>query len=321
MNVIIAHNSVILRNILSDILTEAGNSVIEKTASGKRIVELTDDNNIDIVILGENLSEYSEEEVVDKLGRSVPILIVGGKKELLALGAVDIIAKPSMDEVSDLKYIDVFLNIVKKCANSSVVNRVIKSHNTIKHIVIGASTGGPNALRDLLSGLPADFPVPISIVQHLEEGHEESLASWLDRSCKLSVRVAINGDIPKAGDVILGIQGKHLTVKDGVYYLTDEERVNFQKPAIDLQFSSASKYYRGNLLGVLLTGMGVDGAKGCLDIIKNGGETVVQDKGSSTVYGMPKAAAELGAASVILPLSDIAMYLISAVKESSNDIS
>ncbi|OQY36977.1 MAG: hypothetical protein B6229_09080 [Spirochaetaceae bacterium 4572_7] len=89
----------------------------------------------------------------------------------------------------------------------------------------------PNALRDLLSGLPADFPVPISIVQHLEEGHEESLASWLDRSCRLSVRVAINGDIPKAGDVILGIQGKHLTVKDGVYYFTDEERVNFQKPA------------------------------------------------------------------------------------------
>lgn len=315
MKTVIANNSVILRNIISDMLTEAGHDIVECISSGKRVVELAENHEVDLILLGENLSEINESEVVKSIGNLVPILVVGSNKELLKLGAVDIIDKPQMDQVHDKEYILHFISVINKCTTGKLLKR--KSSNSskkISHIVIGSSTGGPNALRDVLGGLPADFPVPISIVQHLEKGHEEGLANWLNDSCKLNVRVAVDNDRPKPGEVIMGVQGTHLTVSGGLYHFTDEERVNFQKPAIDLQFTSAAKYYKGQLLGVLLTGMGADGANGCLDILNSGGETVVQDEHSSTVYGMPKAAAELGAATVILPLKDIADYIISAVK-------
>ena len=121
------------------------------------------------------------------------------------------------------------------------------------------------------------------------------------------------------GEVILGIQNKHLTVESGRFHLSDGEKINFQKPAIDLQFSTAAKYFGDNLIGVLLTGMGSDGAKGCLEIINNGGFTIVQDEETSAVYGMPKAAVELGAASIVLPLDKIAGYILSTVKVNEND--
>lgn len=332
MNVVIASNSVILRNMLSDLITEAGDKVLGMSANGKAIVEMVISHDIDLLILGENLSGYSENEVITILieKKPLPILVMGASHldHLLELGATQRVEKPDLDKLYNQDYKEKLLHLFKdltlvnnkigrmrtelreKYENQKIA---VKSSQKIKHVAIGSSTGGPKALRKILSSLPADFPASISIVQHFEEGHELGLVEWLDEVTPLKVRLAHDSDKLKNGEVIVAPQGKHLTVKNGVFYLTDEKKVNFQKPAIDLQFKTAAQYFKNGLVAVLLTGMGRDGAKGCVDVIENGGFTIVQDEASSVVYGMPKMATELGGASVIKGIKEIADFLIQYV--------
>ncbi|MBN2618805.1 MAG: hypothetical protein JXR64_10900 [Spirochaetales bacterium] len=320
MNIIIGNNSVILRNMLSEILTEAGNDIICLTSDGEEIIRIAKTCDTDLVILGENLSHASEKDIILSLQKDthIPIVVMGGSETLGEAVPDKIIPKPQMDKLSDKNYhnelIKELVSTAEKHEKTRKVHQKI-SKSKIEHIVIGSSTGGPNALKKVLDELPEDFSIPISIVQHMEEGHEEGLATWLNKSCKLKVRMARDKDTPLPGEIIMGEQGKHLSVRNKVFYYTDEDKVEFQKPAVDVLFTTAAKSYKENLLGVLLTGMGRDGAKGCVEILKHGGKTIVQDEATSTVFGMPKAAIELGAASVILPLDKIAEYLISVTQK------
>ncbi|TYO95533.1 protein-glutamate methylesterase/protein-glutamine glutaminase [Desulfallas thermosapovorans] len=180
-------------------------------------------------------------------------------------------------------------------------------------VVIGSSTGGPAALQTLLPALPGDLPCGIVVVQHIPKGFSGPMAEHLDRKCKLAVKHAQQGDRVAPGLVLVAPAGYDLTFRKIAGRLT----VHLDKgdkpvppggfrPSVDGVMSSAAQVAGGRTLGVLLTGMGRDGARGMLAIKQQGGYTIAQDESTSVVYGMPKAAADLGAAEKILPLQNIA---------------
>jgi len=183
-------------------------------------------------------------------------------------------------------------------------------------IAIGASAGGPAALATLLSGLPKAFPAALVIVQHVDERFAVGMADWLNRDSPLPVRVAQEGDRLIPGTVLLAGTNDHLTLKaeDRIGY-APEPRDYAYRPSIDVFFDSVNAHWSGEAVGVLLTGMGRDGAKGLKALRSQGHYTIAQNQATSAVYGMPKAAAALGAAIDILPIERIAPRLIDMFRD------
>jgi chemotaxis response regulator CheB len=181
-------------------------------------------------------------------------------------------------------------------------------------VAIGASAGGPGALATLLGGLPRDFPAAIVIVQHVDERFARSMADWLAQQCKLAVRVAVENDRPTAGTALLAATNDHLRLKSAnrLGYTADPQEAIY-RPSIDVFLNSVCEHWPGEAIGVLLTGMGRDGAQGLKSLRNKGHYTIAQDSLTSAVYGMPKAAASLGAAVDVLPLDRIAPRLLDAV--------
>lgn len=178
-------------------------------------------------------------------------------------------------------------------------------------VAIGASAGGPAALTAVLSGLPKDFPAAVVIVQHVDARFAEGMADWLSRNSAVPVRVAKEGDRPAAGTVLLAGTNDHLRFisAERIGYSAEPRDLAY-RPSVDVFFASVGVHWTGEAVGVLLTGMGRDGAKGLKTLRDKGHYTIAQDQASSTVYGMPKAAASLGAAVDILPLARIAPRLV-----------
>ena len=173
-------------------------------------------------------------------------------------------------------------------------------------VVIGASAGGPAALAKLLSQLPADFSAPIVIVQHVDSQFSQGLADWLDYQTPLQVRLAQEGDRPAAGSVLLAANDNHLVFDNPTRLsYTRHPLESSYRPSVDVFFKSVANNWRNNVIGIILTGMGKDGAEGLRALHEKGHHTIAQDRASSAVYGMPKAAAELQAANEILPLEQI----------------
>ncbi|WP_282036077.1 protein-glutamate methylesterase/protein-glutamine glutaminase [Saccharicrinis aurantiacus] len=212
--------------------------------------------------------------------------------------------KPKPIEVSPRYSADVILE------KGSAANRITKTEDVI---VLGASTGGTEAIRTLLKSLPPKMP-GIAIVQHMPEGFTKSFANSLNNICELEVKEAENGDKLYQGRVLIAPGNHHMLLKRvGKEYFVevkDGPLVNRHRPSVDVLFRSASRYAGKNCTGILLTGMGNDGAKGLLELKDSGGETIAQDEQSSIVYGMPKEAAKLGAANHIKALKDIAPFLL-----------
>ncbi|HWX20900.1 MAG TPA: chemotaxis response regulator protein-glutamate methylesterase [Candidatus Binatia bacterium] len=173
-------------------------------------------------------------------------------------------------------------------------------------VAIGASAGGPGALAKVLGSLPPDFPAPIVVVQHVDPQFAQGLATWLDYQTPLQVRLAQEGDQPKPGTVLLAGREEHLVMANPKWLTYTPQPVDSPyRPSIDVFFKSVHRFWTGDIIGVLLTGMGRDGAEGLRVLHQHDHLTIAQDQGSSAVYGMPKAAAELRAASAILPLNKI----------------
>lgn len=177
-------------------------------------------------------------------------------------------------------------------------------------IAIGASAGGPAAVATLLSGLPRDFPAAIILVQHLDAQFVPGFASWLEQQSGMPARPALAGDRPVPGSVLIAASGDHLVLRsaDELAYQA-EPRDYAYRPSVDTFFESVARHWRGSAVGVLLTGMGRDGARGLKLLHDKHYLTIAQDQATSAVYGMPKAAAAIGAASEILPLTAIAPRL------------
>lgn len=180
-------------------------------------------------------------------------------------------------------------------------------------LVIGASAGGPAALAQVLAGIPADFRAGIVLVQHVDASFAGGMADWLNDQVALPVRLARAGEAPAPGRILLAGTGDHLRLAaDGTLRYDEDPRESLYRPSIDVFFHSVAQHWRGRAAGVLLTGMGQDGARGLLALRERGCLTIAQDQATSAVYGMPKAAAAMQAAVEICPLDQIAPRLIQA---------
>jgi two-component system, chemotaxis family, protein-glutamate methylesterase/glutaminase len=176
--------------------------------------------------------------------------------------------------------------------------------------VIGASTGGPAAIQAVLEQLPAGFPMPVAIVQHMPPGFTQPFAARLNGLCRLSVAEAVDGQRLEPGAVVVAPAGRHLRLGPSlVVTLSADAAGSRHVPSVDVLFRSADRARPGRVLGVLLTGMGDDGAEGLGLLRSHGGVTIAESEGSCTVYGMPRAAVERGAAQFVLPVREIAAVL------------
>jgi len=185
-------------------------------------------------------------------------------------------------------------------------------------VAVGASAGGPAALAKLLGQLPPGFPAALVIVQHVDAQFVQGLADWLAAQSRLPVRIARDGDQPQPGSVLLAGREEHLVfVSASRLAYTQHPADCSYRPCIDVFFRSAERHWRGDIIAVLLTGMGRDGAEGLLTLRRSGHHTIAQDGASSAVFGMPKAAAELEAASEVLSLDRIGPRLTRLLAQSS----
>ncbi len=183
-------------------------------------------------------------------------------------------------------------------------------------VAIAASTGGPPALAAVLSALPASFPAPILLVQHMGGPFMEGFAHWLDDQTQLTVRIAKDGETPRAGVVYVAPGDRHLILgPGGVMRTTQDAPLASQRPAATLLFQSLARVAGPKAIGVLLTGMGEDGARGLLEMKEAGACTIAEDESTAVVYGMPAAAARLGAARPRLPLDAIGPRVLQLVGE------
>ncbi len=177
--------------------------------------------------------------------------------------------------------------------------------NQFDIVAIGASAGGLKALSEVLSGLPAELPVPILIVQHLDPRHKSLMAEILQRHCKMKVKEAVHDETIQKSIIYIAPPNKHMLVSDGKIALTSSAFVHFTRPSIDLLFESVAADFGDRAIGVILTGTGRDGSMGIKAIKERGGTTIAQDEATSEHFGMPQAAISTGAIDFILPLQDI----------------
>lgn len=175
---------------------------------------------------------------------------------------------------------------------------------------IAASTGGPNALLEILNGLGPRFPLPILLVQHMSAPFLEGFASWLSSMCPFQAAIARDGECPAGGRIHLAPEDRHLRLDAGLLRLGRSEPVCAQRPSATVLFQSMARFDASRSLGVVLTGMGEDGAEGLLELRRAGGYTITEDESTAVVYGMPAAAARLGAACESLPLPEIAPRIL-----------
>lgn len=203
----------------------------------------------------------------------------------------------------------------KYSADAVIPKRAVSSmiKTTEKVVAVGASTGGTEALKDFLIAMPVDTP-GIVIVQHMPENFTRSFANRLNELCKISVKEAVNGDSVLRGQALIAPGNKHMLLKrSGARYyveVKDGPLVNRHRPSVDVLFRSTARYAGGNAIGVIMTGMGDDGAKGMLEMKEAGAFNIAQDEASCVVFGMPKEAIKLNAQNVILPLNQISQKVL-----------
>jgi two-component system, chemotaxis family, protein-glutamate methylesterase/glutaminase len=238
--------------------------------------------------------------------------------DLLEAGAVDVLPKPK-GALSDKAASGALADRIRLVSGVTVMRRrpSIQATTSPKGITrkvgcvaIGASTGGPPALLRLLRDLPADFQSPILVVQHISAGFVEGFTRWLDAQCKLTVRGMIAGERPEPGVVYFPPEDRHMTLSQSRRLESSSlEPWMGHRPAVNVTFHSVARVYGEGALGVLMTGMGEDGAEGLLAIKQASGKTLAQDEASSVVFGMARKAHEIGAVSETTSLDDIVARL------------
>jgi two-component system chemotaxis response regulator CheB len=224
------------------------------------------------------------------------------------------VRKRELNAVDSNQYIQPKLS-ADAVLEKSAVRSLVRTTESV--LAVGASTGGTEALKVLLMGFPADCP-GIVIVQHMPEQFTKQFAKRLDDLCRITVKEAENGDKVLRGQALLAPGGKHMMLKrsGAVYYVevVDGPLVNRHRPSVDVLFRSAARFAGKNAAGIILTGMGDDGAKGMLEMKEAGAYTIAQDEETSVVFGMPKEAIRLNGVEKVLPLKEISKQILQKIK-------
>lgn len=335
IKVLIVDDSAVVRKVLSEELSlfpdiEVVGTAVDPYAGRDKIVQLKPD----VLILDVEMPRMDGLTFLGILMKyyPIPVIIVsslgesGGEVAMKALeqGAVEVMAKPGLSySVKDMsiqlaeKIRGVSRMTPRSPRTEKPLSMVSKAgamlRTTNKIIAIGASTGGTEAIKDILIRLPQDMP-PMMITQHMPQYFTKSFADRLDSLCQLNVKEAEDGESLAPGKVLIAPGNYHMTLnRSGAHYyaeIKDGPMVFHQRPSVENLFESVARYAGSNAVGILLTGMGKDGAKGLLAMKQAGAFTIAQDERTSVVYGMPREAALLGAAKEILPLDEIAERLL-----------
>ena len=333
--VLIVDDSALMRELLTEILSSDPDIEVVGAAADPFVArEMIKTRQPNVLTLDVEMPRMDGLTFLEKLMRAypLPVVMISSLTEkgcdttlrALSLGAVDYVAKPKLDLRSGtLDLTGEIIEKVKAAAGARLIPRapvngaqapapqaavpILLGSNKI--VAIGASTGGTEALRDLLEALPADFPA-IVIVQHMPEKFTAQFAKRLDSLCKIGVKEAADGDRLIVGHALIAPGNHHMElVRNGAGYcvkITQTEPVNRHRPSVDVLFDSCATQAGANAIGVILTGMGADGARGLLAMRKAGSFTVAQDESTCVVFGMPKEAIACGGAQEIHPLPKIA---------------
>ncbi|WP_299412328.1 chemotaxis-specific protein-glutamate methyltransferase CheB [Acaryochloris sp. IP29b_bin.148] len=335
ITVFIVESAAIARKTLTDVLSaDPTISVIGTASNGVIALEHIPQLQPDVVCTNLQMPEMNGQELIRQLlaVSPRPVLVVSQTvqptetqtiNQVLQAGAVDVLSPPKTEQWSAGER-RALLEKIKVLAGVKVLTRPLEpsvpgvspppSNQHCSHLqalAIGASTGGPRAIHQILSRLPSDFPLPIFCTQHISAGFLPGLISWQDAMCSLHVKAAVAGEVPVPGTVYFAPDHYHLTLDArGRCYYSTAPAVQRHCPSITVMFDSLAQYYGAGVLGVLLTGMGQDGSAGLQRIAEAGGLTIAQDETSSVVFGMPKVAIDLGAAAQVLPVDHIAPYIL-----------
>jgi len=340
ISVLVVDDSALVRQMLTHLLDndpeiKVVGSAADPYVARDKIKQL----NPDVVTLDVEMPRMDGLEFLEKIMtlRPMPVVMVSSLTQqgadatirALELGAVDFVAKPTADLAVGLEeQAAELVSKVKAAARATVRPRTarpaattpVKAHgylSTEKIFAIGASTGGVEALREVLAELPPDSPATL-VTQHMPGGFTTSFANRLDGICAVSVREAADGDRALPGHVYIAPGEKHLELaRSGANYicrLTDGPPVSGHKPSVDVLFRSVADKAAKNAVGIILTGMGRDGAAGMLELRQAGARTIGQDEKSCTVYGMPRAAMEAGAVEAQYPISHVAREMLKLVR-------
>jgi two-component system chemotaxis response regulator CheB len=346
--VLIVDDSLTVRETVAARLEEAGFEVVGMARDGREGIAMTQLLRPDVVIMDVVMPQVDGLEATRRIMCDFPTPVVilssyadahdGFKTcDALGAGALEVCDKPTpASGEEETQWKDILVTVAAAAeVTTTRLRRVItgsreaaavqeeapeeRRRTTREAIVLGASTGGPAAIRAILRALPESFPLPIIVAMHCNRRLSLSMAGWLDRECPLNSREIIDGTpVPTEGGIHLVPPGRNMRILDGVFVLEDPGETKACVPFIDQMFSSAAEHFGDALIGVLLTGMGTDGALGLKEILRRGGCTIVQDQETSVVFGMPAAAIELEAAQHVMPLPKIAPLLMRLVTASRN---
>lgn len=335
IKVLIVDDSPVFRALLSQLIDADPELEVVATAEDPfEARELIKQHNPDVLTLDIEMPKMNGVQFLKNLMRLRPMPVVmistltqhGADATLAALelGAVDYFPKPAVDNTAEmLNYKSLVNDKIKIAAGANVTSAqpakqqkltVPKHHNTIELIAIGASTGGTEAVRNVLSALPAGLP-PIVITQHISAKFSASFAERLNQNSEIEVKELTANQAPLTqGCAYLAPGDKHLTVsRRGPHlycHLDDRPAVNRHKPSVDVMFDTVAETVADKAIGVILTGMGQDGARGLLRMKQRGAKTIAQDQASSVVWGMPRVAVELGAALSVVDINQVAHQVI-----------
>lgn len=345
IRVLIVDDSAVIRKVLGDLLSEDPDIEVVGTAqNGKVALQQLATLQPDVVTLDIEMPEMDGLQTVKEMRKSgvtVPIIMCSSLTadgashtlDALAFGASDYVTKPSSHGVNTRHVVgEDLLRKIKGLARTTApalrsparavnpaagAREPLLSASAYEAIGIGISTGGPNALLEVIPRLPADLPVPVLIVQHMPPLFTKMLAERLASLACLPVFEAREGQEVRPGAIYLAPGGFHMEVKRVIgrtsIALNEDPPENSCRPAVDVLFRSLARVYGAKTLAIMMTGMGQDGLLGCQKIKAAGGTVIAQDRESSAVWGMPGAVAEAGLASAVLPLGNIAGAISSAV--------